>query len=316
MTVKKRISFLHILLVYIIICSFSCGTPEYEDNANSYNLEDSCYIITNDSSCNNKDTINHHNNTNNGGNTQGGETIINNGQPTLKKSGIRIGTYNVGHFNDGKLGGYQGEDVFSYMQKWKKWIQEQKLDILSLNEWNLYFEKSNTINASDSLLAPFYKNIYFGIRDAWIYNGICTNYEVDEHSRKQIKLNKTNYYAIFEDLFIEGKRITIISTHLPWQATHQKAMEELVDELKKYEYFICFGDMNAIDEEQKAFTNYGFNIANGGSFGFFKTYEGKDHIHLDNIVTSNNIDIIEVISPNPNLSKGDHYPLEAVIRIK
>lgn len=308
---KSKIFLLGLSLMLFIFNSYSCEKHEYDNNCDSFIIEDSCYSDnTRDSLSINNDTIHHH------GNNQNGDNSTNNNHFSLTKNGVRIGTYNVGHFNDGKLGGYQGEDVLSYMQKWKKWIQEQKLDILSLNEWSLYFDKSNTVNATDSLLAPFYKNIYFGIRDAWIYNGICTNYEVDEHSHKQIKWNKTNYYAIFEDVFIEDKRVTIIATHLPWQATHQKAMEELIEELKQYEYFICFGDMNATDEEQTAFTNYGFNIANGGSYGFFKTYEGEKHIHLDNIVTSNNIEILEVISPNPNLSKGDHFPLEAVIRIK
>ena len=58
---------------------------------------------------------------------------------------LRVGTYNVGYFNQGKLGGYQGEDVSEELQRWHKWISEQSMDIFSLVEWNSAFDKDGKI---------------------------------------------------------------------------------------------------------------------------------------------------------------------------
>src|SRR5690625_6676095 len=58
---------------------------------------------------------------------------------------LRVGTYNVGHFNQGRLGGFQGEGriVRAELNNWRKWIGQQGLDIIGVNEWNLYFDKDS-----------------------------------------------------------------------------------------------------------------------------------------------------------------------------
>jgi endonuclease/exonuclease/phosphatase family metal-dependent hydrolase len=89
-------------------------------------------------------------------------------------------------------------------------------------------------------------------------------------------------------------------------------------ELKKYEYFICLGDINASDEEQLRFQKAGFNIANGGYLGWFTTSSGsvkmqrmKDdaNCHIDNIITSKNIKIMNVSAPYTGLNDYDHLPV-------
>lgn len=66
---------------------------------------------------------------------------------------LRVGTYNVGHFNQGMKGWYEpkGKRFYPnknsttdrYIQKellnWKKWIGEQSMDIFFVQEWNQYF---------------------------------------------------------------------------------------------------------------------------------------------------------------------------------
>src|SRR5690606_21990692 len=79
---------------------------------------------------------------------------------------LKVATYSVGHFNQGRLGGFQWTDkpttVTAELNNWKKWIGKQGLDILGLNEWNRSFDKDSIYNAEEELLKPYYSNVYFG----------------------------------------------------------------------------------------------------------------------------------------------------------
>lgn len=230
---------------------------------------------------------------------------------------LKIGTYNVGHFNCGKLGGYQGKDTKAQLKKWKTWIKQQKLDIMSINEWNYYFDKDSTIDATKKLLKPIYKHICFGPLHKWIYNGIATNYKVE--NVRCVTWPQKEYYAVIGDIKFGDKVLTVMSTHIPWQkAYHAKGLEELIAEMKKYEYLICMGDMNALDIEQSNFVKEGFNAANGGENGFFRTVDElskSTDISIDNIVTSKNIKIYNISAPKSGLSNKDHNPIEAYVDI-
>ncbi|ERJ59919.1 endonuclease/exonuclease/phosphatase family protein [Sphingobacterium paucimobilis] len=234
---------------------------------------------------------------------------------------IKVGVYNIGHFNQGRLGGFQGEGKMMRAElfRWKSWIAQQGLDIFAVNEWNTYFDKDSTVNAAAELLKPFYQNVYFGKENRWIYNGIATNY-----SLTNIRQEKWDgdYYAVLGDLKIGDKIITIISSHIPWQKEwHNSSMDALLAELKKHEYFICMGDMNAVDKVQLKFKEAGFNMANGDAQGWFATAAGTNAAEgrvgavpnrsIDNIVTSSNIKIMNVSAPFTHLNDLDHLPILA-----
>jgi hypothetical protein len=231
---------------------------------------------------------------------------------------LRVGTYNVGHFNQGNLGGFQSLNPKSEMYRWRKWIGEQSLDIFGVNEWNSNFDKDSTLVATDVLLKPFYNNIYFGDHNKWIYNGLSTNYYL---SNLRMKYSWGDYYALIGDLKIGEKTVTIISTHIPWQKqAHDTALTTFINDLKQYEYFICLGDMNCTNVEQWKFQEAGFNIANGGNLGWYCTAPtgrtmGKADINIDNIITSKNIKIMNVAAPFTGLNDNDHLPVIADVII-
>lgn len=245
---------------------------------------------------------------------------------------LRVGTFNVGHFNQGMKGGLEirgkaaypdnkavtGKYVLGQMLGWRKWIGEQSLDIFAMEEWNYYFDQDSTFKATDELLKPYYNQIYFGDQHTWIYNGIATNYHLTNVRQKYWS---DDYYALIADLKIGQTTITFISTHIPWQKkTHAPGMQGLLQELKKYPYFICCGDMNASDADQLLFKKAGYNIANGGNMGWFATapgdlarkgmVDGPDK-HIDQIVTSPNIKIMHVSAPHTGLNDEDHLPILA-----
>lgn len=234
---------------------------------------------------------------------------------------LRVGTYNVGHFNQGKVGGYQGDDIQEELQRWRTWISLQSFDIFVVNEWNKTFDKNEvgSVDATEALLKPLFDNIYFGDANKWIYNGIATNFKLENLRQVQWQ---GDYYALIGDLRIGEKIITIMSTHIPWQKEHHaKAINDMTAEMKKYEYLICMGDMNAFDTTQLNFQKEGFSIANGGYQGFLctapksKRMGRKDGLHIDNIITTRNIKIMNVSAPGAGLTEDDHYPVIADVVI-
>lgn len=245
---------------------------------------------------------------------------------------FRVGTYNVGHFNQGMKGGLEvrgknfypadktvtGKYIQQEMQAWRKWIGEQGLDFFGVQEWNRYFDQDSTFIAEKELLQPYYNNIYFGDEHPWIYNGIAINYRLT-NLRQKYWFN--DYYALIGDLKVGNKTIQVISTHIPWQVKgHAPALDSIMLELKKFRYFFMFLDTNSTDAEILRFQAEGFNIANGGNQGWFATASGgvslvgmKDGVnkHIDNIITSKNIKIMNVSGPHTGLNDMDHLPLVA-----
>ena len=247
---------------------------------------------------------------------------------------LKVATYNVGHFNQGWAGGfrfmgdpnskkeYKAGAAEKQIAAWRQWISEQSLDFLCMQEWNRYFDYDSAFNAEKELLQPFYNNIYFGKEHTWIYNGIATNYKL---TNLRTKYTHGDYYALIGDLAIGEKTITILSMHIPWQEDwHVSALNMLIEDLKQYEYFICFGDTNSSDAEQMQFREAGFNMANGGYQGWFgtsggkMTLEGRQGIpdtNIDNIITSSNIKIMNVSAPRTGLNDLDHLPVIADVVI-
>lgn len=245
---------------------------------------------------------------------------------------LRVGTYNVGHFNQGIAGGLdtrggigkEGKQRHARFEMiaWREWIGAQSLDFLCVQEWNKYFDVDSTFISADEILKPYYNKIHFGDEHKWIYNGIATNYHL---TNIRLRYFFGDYYSLIGDLKVGKTTVTVISTHIPWQKEwHAKAMDSIRADLKKYDYVICLGDINATDEEQLSFEKAGFNIANGGNQGWFTSSGGATKLdrmkdgpnrHLDNIITSKNIKIMNVSAPQTGLNDYDHLPVLADVII-
>ncbi len=232
---------------------------------------------------------------------------------------VRVGTFNVGHFNQGALGGYQGSDPQEAAQRWRAWIAQQSLDIFCVNEWDYYFDKAGTMDATALLLNPSYTNVIFGKKNTWIYNGIATNFKLS--NIRQVVLTHTDYYAVLADWQVGNTVITLMSVHVPWQdCCHDTSIDALITELKKHSYVICCGDLNAPDRDVLKIKAAGFNVANGGDEGWFCTSASRcstttTNVHIDNIITSVNMKISNVAAPYTGLNDQDHLPVMADVEI-
>lgn len=233
---------------------------------------------------------------------------------------LRIGTFNVGHFNQGKLGGYQEGDVAAALERWRSWIKAQSFDVFFINEWNLNFDKDGTLNATEHLLQPFYDHIVFGKRNTWIYNGMASNFPISKAG--EVPLTHQEYYAVRAEWPVGGVTVTLMSVHVPWQKdAHDSSIDALITEMKRHKYLICAGDLNAPDRNVLKIKAAGFKVANGGDEGWFCTAASKcgsqtNNVHIDNIITSPNLTIKRVSAPRTGLNDLDHLPLRAEVTLE
>lgn len=239
------------------------------------------------------------------------------GQSSAAPVTIRVGTFNVGHFNQGKLGGYQEADVDAAVQRWRDWIKAQALDFFFVNEWNFHFDRARTREATDHLLKPLYNQVVFGPQHTWIYNGIATNYRITKTG--EVPLTHKDYYAVCAEWPVRGVKVTLMSVHVPWQKeAHDTSIDALIAEMQRHPYLICCGDLNTPDRNVLKLKAAGFNVANGGAEGWFCTAASKcgqatDRVHIDNIITSPNLDIRKVSAPRTGLNDLDHLPVLAEV---
>lgn len=122
----------------------------------------------------------------------------------------------------------------------------------------------------------------------------------------------------------------MVNFHLDWYDKNKRAqqVEQIITYSSKYEYVMMLGDYNPDNyldgirqgeplykEEWGAIASRGYNIANGGSYGFFVTFLNDDiPFPCDNIFVSKNISIDNVwIIDRPWMN--DHRPICATLTI-
>lgn len=124
---------------------------------------------------------------------------------------------------------------------------------------------------------------------------------------------------------VDGRDIAIYCVHLHPSSSdlgtaeiRRQAYLELIEMASKDEYAIIMGDMNAEEGvgEYQVMLDAGFNMANGGEFGEFDTYEYGDVEPIDNIFTTNNIEIAYAECEKRMVAGSDHYPVSAYLVIK
>ena len=88
--------------------------------------------------------------------------------------------------------------------------------------------------------------------------------------------------------------------------------------MSQEEYAVAMGDMNVEQGlyEYGLMLSYGYNMANGGAFGPFNTYEYGTTDYIDNVFTTNNIEIVYAESEPGMVGASDHYPMSAWLVIK
>ena len=175
-------------------------------------------------------------------------------------------------------------------------------------------------------LEEIYSNRYFSkamvFEEGEYGNAILTRFPIlsqDTVSFKEYGLEKRVYQKVL--LEIMGKQIALYNIHLSFESPviRQSQISDLLDELTKETaaYKIILGDFN-IDqslEEWQVFNDY--QLINGYQGKWLRTFIEEDgnmnHYSIDNIILSNNIELVAIRNIVTELS--DHSLLAAKIRL-
>ena len=240
---------------------------------------------------------------------------------------IKVATFNIGHFSNGKFTNPDG--TYSNLLDYKRKLDRIGADVLAINENSAFFDKDNTINVSD--LYSEYQYKIFGSSHNYDFNSLLSKFYIKESKEAQFSNSESRYY-IDSVIIADEILIHVVVTHLDLDDIEKRSAQigTLLDLVHNYDTFIICGDMNPSSKikniagddplsqykkDYSRFVDAGYKLANCGDFGEFNTlvkWEGSKIYPWDNIIVSPNINIVSVKRENIVLS--DHYPLTATIR--
>lgn len=231
---------------------------------------------------------------------------------------LRIMTYNLGHFYYGTEIGLPSNIYAEKVENYKQYLDGCDCDILGLQEWTEYIDRSQTIKSNPTIFNECYPS-NGGNTDIWCaLKGKNTLFFSQEtgtiNGRKYVKA-KT---------IVNRKTISVYSVHFTPGANNASARvteaQALIAMVASENYFIICGDFNPEPSDEDSlfalFTAEGMHLANCGSFGKLSTWHNNSSYHIDNIITSQNINILSVKADDVySKLSSDHIPLIADIQV-
>lgn len=251
---------------------------------------------------------------------------------TLETFPLKVMTYNVGGWYTGTGTNVPSAEDAVYYSLQNSIIESQNADILCLEEfWNVF---SKTGRTALSLLEQYYPyihtengtNQYFG-------RAICSKYQITNYVTNAYSNESARYFDRAE-VSVNGITLNVLVTHLGLTAENRQPQAlQLFNYVKNYSNVILCGDFNipitSISDSEyvncyKQFVDAGYHLANGGDFGFVKTYCGNadwtDTLAIDQIIVSPTISIESVTVDSTKINDSinatvDHIPLIAQLAI-
>lgn len=265
----------------------------------------------------------------------GGSVVFQKGAPTIK-----VMSYNVGQWYYGGHVAVPADKDAAYYALQNAMIANADADILCMNEYLSEF--SATGRTALSLLSQYFPYIHEQNGTGTVTSGtgrcICSKYPISNYSAHTYATSGSPRYYDSCTITIDGTPITVVVTHLNYNASSDTSrvsqLNELITFLQGQTHFIACGDLNTLyaktTEEAdyrnmiQLLLNAGFNLANCDDGRFLITYSdqptGTYVGCLDNIITSSNITItgasVDTTKLNDGLSERvDHMPLIANLTI-
>lgn len=247
---------------------------------------------------------------------------------------IKVMSYNVGQWYYGSGDNVPADKDSAYYALQNAMIQNADADVVFLVEyWKLF---SKTGRTALSLLEQYYTYIHEqGGESGYFGRCICSKYPITNYTVHTY--SGTSRYYDSCNITINGTVITLVVTHLDTSNARFTQITELINYLSTLNSFVCAGDFNTltitgtVTTDATDYTNIivpllnaGFHCANCSNHGFLVTYSdeptGTYVGCLDNIVTSENIQIISASVDTTKLTDGltertDHMPLIATLTI-
>ena len=249
---------------------------------------------------------------------------------------LSVATHNICHFGKDPVdghelfpdhtykNGYDADDVAEMKKRWKAVYEGFQADLVGLQEYCPQFDFAGTLSGPEVAFAPFGYRVY-------------ADEFTSPQGHKLAVASKHPVFPVWEKSFApaserrvdkftveladsdggETRRIAVFDCH-PHPRFAEVRQEEyalLIEEFKKEETFIAFGDYNAkTAEEYGIFRQAGYPMANGGDAGTFLTTETGST--CDNIIVSPNIAITAVRVLDPAFTLSDHAVLFAALELR
>ena len=250
---------------------------------------------------------------------------------------LKVMAYNCGQWYIGSHDNVPADRDAEYYALQNGIIESVDADVLLLEEYTAQFSKAG--RTALSMLQskyPYYHEQTDGSTTTVAQRAIFSKYPISSYSAHSFGGAGSGYYYDTCFLTVDRFNIFLVVTHLHWNNLTERAREAgiLISAVQNHPRFIIGGDFNLVDfysingedyqQVIKPFVDKGYNIANGGAFGFIPTYcdtaDGAEWTNLDEIVTSANITIDSVTTDKTKVTdsindKIDHLPLIAELTI-
>lgn len=265
---------------------------------------------------------------------------------------LKVTSFNVGQWYHGVSNldiygaqekvhpGILPEYVIGAYNAWMKAFPDYDSDVICAQEMSTIFmidsKKDITLTAKE-VLDDYFKEVHEFVGSTKsgaipMYMGMLVP-NASEYSLKNITTGHLcegdpRYQRAYMKGYItvNGHDIAVYCVHLQPNSSglgdatiRRQAYLEIIEMASKEEYAIVMGDMNPDTDAEKEFEimrSAGFNMANAGEFGCFNTYEYSDSAYLDNIFTTNNIEIAYAEVEKAMVGGSDHYPISAYLVVK
>lgn len=228
---------------------------------------------------------------------------------------ISVGAQNVRDFGDGSGDGCPDNLVSEKLPLWKEmvssWLNQ---DFLCIDEWYPYFDRSQTIDAYETIFKPFYPYKFELPSNAPTrivlskHPGVLSNMALYASVRTNIPIIICN---------IGGKSVCVacwLQSVADTVAQRKSAYSAAITYLSQFDIAILAGDFNTEVglEELELFTDAGYTLGNGGYWGEIDTYPASSpSTPNDNIVTKGVI--FERFEVGTDYVTSDHRPVRAFL---
>ena len=233
----------------------------------------------------------------------------------MSPSTLKIATWNIGHFAYGQ-DKIPSETYLSRLGEYKTLINSMNLDIIGINEYNDYL---NNHGATRDVLFKDFSVDYESAFRGYVCNALFGNTYIENTHLVEYECNKVensgvssseNYYYLESDLYMNGKQVKFIVTHLAFGSSDDvlvtAQINELINKYSSCDRVVMMGDWNVKQFSVfNLFIDNGYTMANNN-----ETLSGR--LIIDNILAKGlTISNSEVITTN----LSDHYPVRCTISL-
>lgn len=250
-----------------------------------------------------------------------------------KSRPIRVMTYNVGGWYDGKGTNVPSAKDQAYFNLQYSTIVDNDPDILIINEyWDQFSQKPRTAMSFLSERFPYI--LHCKGTETVLGRCICSKFPISHYEEHYYNdAPDDRYYdSVFAE--IDGRLVTLVVTFFWWNDTDVRASEAqtLVAFLNSLDTpFICCGDLNtgrAVDNTQviKVFLDAGYDVANRANYGSYITYADTigsgGYAAVDNVIISPDFTFVNIRNDDRKLhdeittETADHLPLVVDLLLK